>query len=226
MSIRWLDGFEQEAISQFSERYDILGPEPKPYSIEKGRFSGLSVRFFGKGFVTPALASHHTYIVGFALKNTITKPYKLFEVRQDDNAQLALHLDPQTGFLSVMRDDYCLATGSISMRRGDWYFIEARFFIDRNYGSVEVRINKRKDMEVSVVDTQPVDGKRANKFAFLRPDDDPGYFFIDDFYVLVPFTQNSIESNLDFLGDWKLEASVKSIQSRNSDAIRQATAIS
>lgn len=167
------------------------------------------------------LTSEITYVVGaaFYIKTGFTSISAGIHFNLGGSSQTSVILDYITSSkIKVYRNltGTLLATGTASIIKDTWYYIEAKVTVHDSTGSVIINVDNVEDINISGVDTQQTSsGVDSIRVGSLTNCNNANFIYIDDVYICD--TLGSI--NNDFLGPVKVERISPSGNGYNSDFV-------
>ena len=219
MAVRWIDGFEsygtQTPDVALSIKYQRVAINSGQSAFTTGRYAGQGIDWAGNTFATPTLATHATWVVGFAFRDRGVIDGLQFPIVSimDGKATQILLRYTKTGTLgkfSIVSNGVQLANGTAQLVQQTWYYLEFKVTIGTS-ASTSLKINTVVDMTVSGVSTQVTSNATANGVQF-GSSNGAGRISIDDLYIV----DGSGGSNNDFLGDMVVETIFPSAAGNNT----------
>lgn len=207
MSLEFIEGFDHDA-GQIGRKWD---PTSSTGSAVAGRFGGNASNTQNNPLVLTGaqLASVTTRILGAAFKfGSLGSGTTLVQFADAGTIQIDFRSATGTGQLyTVTRNGTLLATSTINMLTGQWYYIEFKVTIGSGTaGSVVTRINGVTDINLTGVNTQFTANPTTNGLVFPNPS---FQVVIDDLYVLN--TSGSVNNT--FLGECRIVTTLPSADS-------------
>lgn len=156
--------------------------------------------------IVPAAMEHATFILGCAFQITSFSGWvgtpDVFQFRSDANATQHVTVRiSNTGAMTITRAGTVLATSTVALALGQWYYLELKATLHDTTGAIELRLNGVTVASVTNVDTKNAGTKTVFDTVQISIATGGNGMRIDDLYLL-----NGAGSRLnDFLGDVAIE---------------------
>lgn len=208
MAVVYIDGFDHGDITQCLLRYEGHNGTARVSKVASRTGTGIRIQNnSGSGFLEKSVASAGTYYVGVAMYFDYAGNFETaqgiitFMEGTTTHVDLRFSTGATSSTLTVTRNGTTLATGTTTIAKSTWYYIEMMVTVHDSTGAVIVRVNEVEDINISGVDTRNGVTGVTNKIRLWNSGSSGGTnpgLTVDDFYI----------DSSQFQGDCKVELSL------------------
>ncbi len=203
--LRFIDGFDHyTSDAAVAQKYDALsGTSYYEIFPTTGRREGGCLQLYSGGaYARKSFEDRNTWIAGFAFK-MVELPtsgsviYRLID--STGETQFSVYLTTSGALEARRGTSTILATSSLSLSAGVWYYIEVKATIHDTAGAAIVRVGEAEVINISGVDTKYTStvGARTVQIGGINV----ALVYYDDYYIC----DDQGTANNNFLGDVRID---------------------